>query len=140
MRVKPKIFNIQHSIFTQIVLIAMALLVGGCGFFRSPEKERCHRLLPREQVTEILLDMYLLEGYLSDRQNYYPQTRDSVDYYFAAIFHKHGLSHAEFRQALDCYLLHADEMMAIHEELLNRLTIQMTEADAELEQFLQSQQ
>ncbi len=84
--------------------------------------------------------MYLLEGYLSERQNYHPQTRDSTDYYFAAIFDRHGVSHAEFRQALDCYLLHADEMMAIHEEILNRLTIKMTEADAELERFMQRQQ
>lgn len=121
------------------LILSLLLLMGSCGFFRSPEKERCRRLLPRELVTDILTDMYLLEGYLSERQNYHPQTRDSADYYYAAIFDNHGISHAEFRQALDCYLLHPDEMMAIHEEILNRLTIQMTEADAELEQFMQRQ-
>jgi len=113
--------------------------MGSCGFFRSPEKERCRRLLPREQITDILTDVYLLEGYLSERQNYHPQTRDSADYYYATIFDRHGVSHAEFRLALDCYLLHADEMMAIHEEIQNRLTIKMTEADAELERFMQRQ-
>ncbi|MBW6498331.1 MAG: DUF4296 domain-containing protein [Bacteroidales bacterium] len=121
-------------------ILSLLLLLGSCGFFRSPGKERCQRLLPRDQITDILTDMYLLEGFLSERQNYHPQTRDSVDYYYAAIFDSHGISHADFRQALDCYLLHPDEMLAIHDEILNRLTIQMTEADAELEQFLQRQQ
>lgn len=140
MRKKSAIFNIQYSLFTHFILIVMVLLLGSCGFFRSPEKERCRRLLPIEKVTNILTDIYLMEGFLSDLQVRNPVTRDSVDYYFAGIFETHGVSFDEFKQALDCYLLYGDDMETIHEEILNRLSIKLTEADAELERYMQRQQ
>lgn len=121
-------------------ILSLLLLLGSCGFFRSPEKERCHRILPLEKVTDILTDIYLMEGFLSDHQVRIQETRDSVDYYFAGIFETHGVSFEEFKQALDCYLLYSNDMEAIHEEILNRLSIKLTEADAELERYMQRQQ
>jgi hypothetical protein len=140
MRKKPAIFNIQYSIFNHIILIAIVLFVAGCGFFRSPEKERCRRILPKEKVTDILTDIYLMEGFLSDQQVRNQETRDSVDYYFAGIFDTHGVSFEKFKQALDCYLLYSNDMETIHEEILNRLSLKLTEADAELERYMQRQQ
>lgn len=121
------------------IILSLLLIVASCGFFRSPDKERCRSILPREKMTDMLTDIYLLEAYLSDKQTYYHETRDSVDYYFAAIYQKHGVHYNEFKQALDCYLLHRSEMELIHEEILNRLSIKQSEADAELERYMQRQ-
>lgn len=121
------------------ILIILSFGFVSCGFFRSPDREPCNRILPAEKVTDILTDIYLIEGYLSNRQNTLFQTRDSVDYFFAGVFAKHEVTYEEFKKAMDCYLLHQEDMEKIHEEILNRLSIQMSEAEAALELFIQQQ-
>ena len=123
-----------------LVLLILALSMYSCDFFRSPDREACHRILPIEKVTDILTDIYLMEGYLSNRQNSLHQTRDSVEYFFAGVFEKHGVTYGEFKEAMDCYLLHREDMETIHEEVLNRLSIMMSEADAAVELLIQQQQ
>lgn len=123
-----------------IILIIPVLLLGSCDFFRSPDREPCHKILPIEKVTDILTDLYLMEGFLSNRQNSLYQTRDSVEYFFAGVFEKHGVTYGEFKEAMDCYLLHREDMEEINEEVLNRLSIKMSEADAALELSIQQQQ
>lgn len=140
MRKKYSLFNFQFSIGRNMMMILLIVMVASCGFFRSPERERCRKILPRETVTDILTDIYLMEGYLSDYQTIRPTTRDSVDYFYGGIFVKHGVSKNEFQQALDCYLLFASEMEKIHEEILNRLSIKMSEAEAELERYMRRQE
>ncbi|MDX9941839.1 MAG: DUF4296 domain-containing protein [Bacteroidales bacterium] len=122
------------------IMIIMAMILGSCGFFRSPDRESCHKILPAEKVTDILTDIYLMEGYLSNRQNTLLQTRDSVEYFFAGVFSKHGVTYQEFKGAMDCYLLHPEDMEKIHEEILNRLSIKMSEAEAAHEGFLLERQ
>lgn len=133
---KAPIIQFQFSPIKYLTLVLLLLLAGSCGFFRSPARERCQKIIPREQLTNILTDIYLMEGYLSDLQTRKPEVRDSVDYYFAGIFLEHGVSKAEFQQALDCYLLFENEMELIHEEILNRLSLKMTQAEAEVQRFL----
>ena len=122
------------------LILSLLLFLGSCGFFRSPDKERCRRILPREKVTDVLIEIYLMDSYLSDRQTKLPTTRDSVDFFFASIYTKHEVSYDDFKKSLDCYLLRKAEMDLIHEEILNRLSIKQSEAEAELERFLRREQ
>ncbi|MEE4176430.1 MAG: DUF4296 domain-containing protein [Bacteroides sp.] len=122
------------------LFIILALMLGSCDFFKSPDREPCHKILPIEKMTDILTDIYLMDGYLSNRQNNLHQTRDSVEYFFAGVFAKHEITYEEFKEAMDCYLLHREDMDKIHEEILNRLSIKMSEADAAVELMIQQQQ
>ncbi len=140
MKTNLSVIIARLSYLKYLTLVLVLLMVSSCGFFHSPDRERCQKILPREQLTNILADIYLMEGYLSDHLTRHPEYSDSVDYYYAGIFHKHGVSRLEFKQALDCYLLFEVEMEQIHEEILKRLSLKMSEAEAELQRFIRRQE
>ena len=108
----------------------MAVLAG-CTFFQAPGKDRCDRIISREKMTGILTDVYLMEGYLLELQVSRPNIRDSAALFFQTIFEKHEISYETFDQALSCYLLHRDDIEKIHEDILNHLSIMMSETQAD---------
>ncbi len=113
-----------------LILLPVLIVMWGCGFFRAPGKDQCEKILPREKMTEILTDVYLLEGFLAEESGYNPEVTDSVNYYYAWLFARHNTTYEEFREALDCYLLHRSDMEDIHEEMLNQFSIMEGEARA----------
>ncbi len=113
-----------------LIFLPALILLGSCGFFRAPGKDRCEKILPMEKMTAILTDVYLLEGFLAEESGYNPEITDSAKYFYAWVFDKHNTSYEEFQDALDCYLLHRSDMEKIHEEMLNRFSIMEGEARA----------
>jgi len=123
-------------LMSRIILSLIILFsLSSCGFFRSAERERCNRILSEEQLTLILLDLYLTEGFLSEKQSLLRYPVDSVRYYFDGVFEQHQVSFETFKEALTCYLLRQEEMEAIHEEILNRITIMQSEVQATTERL-----
>ncbi len=112
------------------ILIAMCLFFASCGFFRAPGKEKCDKILPREQMTDILTDIYLLEAFLREYQHIEPDFKDSVQYYYSVLFHKHAVAIDVFEEALNCYLLDRREIDIIHETMLNRLSLIESEIES----------
>jgi hypothetical protein len=110
-------------------LLLLLLLMAGCTFFRSPGRDECDKILSREKMTDLLTDIYLLEGYLLELQSINPAMQDSVADYFAGLFDRHGVTYQEFDQALSCYLLHEREMQQIHEEVLQRYSIMESQVE-----------
>lgn len=105
------------------LIVLTLLMLNGCTFFRSPGKDDCDKILPREKLTDILTEMYLLEGYFIELQAFNPGLQDSLAHYYSGLFEKHGMSFTEFETALSCYLLHEDDIQQIHEEILQRYSI-----------------
>jgi len=118
-----------------VVFLILLSVLSSCGFFRSAERERCKRLLSREKFSEILLDLYLTEGLISEKQSQIVEPVDSVEYYIDGVFEKHGVSFETFNEALACYLLHQEEMEAIHEQVLNSLAIMKSDIEATTERL-----
>ncbi len=118
----------------------MLLTLVSCNFFRAPGRDDCDKILGREQMVNILTDIYLYESFVLEYQHMEPSFRDSARYHYAAIFRHHEVHADDFDEALDCYLLDRREMDAIHEEMLNRLSIMESEAqqveDDALEEFV----
>ncbi len=110
-----------------VVVALMLLTLASCTFFRAPGRDDCDKILTREQMTDILTDIYLYETFAREFQSMEPAFRDSARYYYAGIYHYHDVEAAVFQEALDCYLLDPREMDAIHEEILNRLSIMESE-------------
>lgn len=119
----------KPTMFKKVLLLFMTLAVCGCTFFRSPGREKCDKLLSREKMTDLLMDIYLLEGYFLELQPFNPNIQDSVADYYAGLLERHGVSFQEFELALSCYLLHEREMQLIHEELLQRYSIMESQAE-----------
>ncbi len=111
------------------ILIFLLLLLAGCTFFRSPGRDRCNKILSREKMTDLLTDIYLLEGYLLELQSINPQLQDSIADYYAGLFERHDVTYQEFEQALSCYLLHEREMQQIHEDVLQRYSIMESQVE-----------
>ncbi|MDR4987909.1 MAG: DUF4296 domain-containing protein [Bacteroidales bacterium] len=111
------------GIVRRCLVIGLALALVSCGFFRAPGKDKCDKLLPREKMVDVLTDIYLLEAYIRDMQQFERRARDSARYYYMGIFDHHQVDVAIFEAAFDCYLLDKKEMDLIHEKMLNRLSI-----------------
>jgi len=114
-----------------LIFVAFLFLLGSCRFFQSAEREVCDKILSREEMTQLLFDLYFTEGFLADRQAHMGVPQDSVALFFDGVFEEHGISYETFQEALNCYLMHPDEMTAIHEALLTRLKIERTQIQAE---------
>lgn len=111
------------------ILIFLLLFLAGCTFFRSPGRDRCDKILSREKMTDLLTDIYLLEGYLLELQSINPKLQDSIADYYAGLLDRHDVTYQEFEQALSCYLLHEREMQQIHEDVLQRFSIMESQAE-----------
>ncbi|TVR41114.1 MAG: DUF4296 domain-containing protein [Bacteroidia bacterium] len=117
-----------RNIFVAVILL---FTLGACTFFRAPGTDKCDKILDREQVADILADLYMLEAFLQEYQYIERESRDSVMYFYGGIFTYHEIDPVDFEEALDCYLLDAREMERIHEMLLNRLSLMESEAQSE---------
>ena len=122
----PSITQYRKS-FRLLFIIAMACSLAACGFFRAPGKDKCDKLLSREKMTNILTDIYLLESYIREQQQFDRSIIDSADYYYYRLLRQYDVELSIFEAALDCYLLDRQEMDAIHEEMLNRLSVKESE-------------
>lgn len=111
------------------ILIFLLLFLAGCTFFRAPGRDRCDKILSREKMTDLLTDIYLLEGYLLELQSINPQLQDSIADYYAGLLDRHDVTYQEFEQALSCYLLHEREMQQIHEDVLQRFSIMESQSE-----------
>lgn len=116
---------------TLIVVILSLFLLTSCRFFQSAEREACKKFLSKEQMTDILFDLYVTEGFLTERQAQLTVPQDSVAIFFDGIMEKHQVSFQTFQEALNCYLMHPLDLEVIHEALLTRLKVERTRLQAE---------
>ena len=114
-----------------IVVILSIFLLSSCRFFQSAEREVCKKILSKEQMTDILYDIYVTEGFLTERQAQLVIPQDSVAIFFDGIMEKHQVSFQTFQEALNCYLMHPLDLEVIHEALLTRLKVERTRLQAE---------
>lgn len=84
-------------------------------------------MISREKMTDLLTDMYILEGFFQEVKVASSHMQDTIIYYYGGLFEKHGVTRWEFQEALACYLLHEKEMQKIHDEVLQRLSIYESE-------------
>ena len=113
--------------FRLFLIVVITFWMTACGFFRAPGKDKCDKILSREKMTNILTDIYLLEAYIREQQQFDRSINDSINYYYHRMLRQYNVELSLFETALDCYLLDRQEMDAIHEEMLNRLSIKESE-------------
>ncbi len=119
-----------HSfVFLKVITVFLLAAFTSCGFFRAPGRDSCEKILSREQMTEILTDVYFLEGYIREIRLHADELDDSVKVFYQALFRKHGIEFNIFQEALDCYLLDRREMELIHDQILNELSIRESKAE-----------
>ncbi len=125
-----------HSlVFLKVITVFLLAAFTSCGFFRAPGKDSCDKILSRDQMADILADIYLLEAYMRESRLQKDAIDDSAKVFYRALFREHGVELEIFQEALDCYLLDRREMELIHEHILNDLGIRESEAESRLREI-----
>ena len=109
------------------------IMLAGCNFFRAPGKDQCEKMISKEKMTDLLTDVYILEGFLQEVKVTSPNLNDTIMHYYGGLFEKHEVTMWEFQEALSCYLLHEREIQMIHDEVLQRLSMLESEIMAQAE-------
>ena len=91
-------------------------------------------------MVDLLGDLYLMEAFLQSEKIGVPNYEDTVIYYYAGLFQKHGVTREVFREALSCYLLYEREIQEIHEEIMQRLSMLDSEIKYEADMIEQALQ
>lgn len=108
----------------RVIFYILLFLIAGCGFFRSPGRDRCDKLISRQKMTDVLYDVYLLEAYIQG-VGFGSQVDldDTVAKLYSSLFNAHNISRDIFHRAISCYLMHSHDMQRIHDDILNRMSI-----------------
>ena len=98
----------KKSLLTLLCCISFLLL--GC----QPEG-----VIPREEMTSLLADLYLADGCIEASSNH-AQSWDSVDVY-GPLLEAHGVTPELFNASVDYYLAHPDEFIKIYSNVVQKL-------------------
>jgi hypothetical protein len=116
--------------FLPFLLAALIISVSSCGLFFSDNP--CRKYIDKRKMTEVMTDVYLLEGKLSQLQTK-PEIIDSVAYYYADLFDKHDITAQQFEDAFNCYMLDSDNLTWLMDEVLSSLSIIQSRVDEKKE-------
>ncbi len=106
--------------FKKLYLIGLLIAFTGCGWFASDTP--CQQHLDQRAMTLVLTDVFLLESQLSLHQSQ-TSSKDSVGYFYAGIFEKHGITVEQFEEAFECYMLEEEQMISLMDDVLSSLSI-----------------
>ncbi len=106
------------------------LIMGSCGLFSS--RSSCEKIIEKRAMVALLTDVFLLEAQVGNVQATI-ELRDSLEYYYSGVFHKHNVTSEEFEKAYKCYLLDQENMAWIMDEVLSSLSIIQSKIDEKKE-------
>jgi len=114
-----------------IIVVALIFALAGCGIFSS--KTECEKIIERREMVALLTDVFLLESQAGNVQTTL-EIRDSLQYYYSGVFHKHNITAEEFERAFQCYLLDEENMAWVMDEVLSSLSIIQSKIDEKKEE------
>lgn len=79
-----------------------------------------------DKMRDLLFDLQAAEAYSNGRfegdslgQKANIKNPDTLAYYYAMVFKRHGISQVDFEQAIDWYLRHPDELTAVYAKVID---------------------
>lgn len=114
-----------------ITVMTLLFVLTGCGIFSS--KTECEKIIERREMVSLLTDVFLLEAQAGSVQTTL-EIRDSLQYYYSGVFHKHNITSEEFERAYECYLLDEENMAWVMDEVLSSLSIIQSKIDEKKEE------
>lgn len=102
---------------TKLILIAFVALLVGCHNEPLPEG-----ILDQEAMTNLLTDVYLLEGFYADRtNNQLDSVASEIRTSYDSLFHKHNVTPEQFENNLAYYAGQDDIYDSINQHVLNNI-------------------
>ncbi len=102
-------------------LILLGLAFGlGCG--EKPDESVPIDVLSIQEMTEIMVDVQLIEGGIVIRKYNKTQRKGQITDYYKSLYHKHKVSKETFEHSLKYYTDHPDKLEEIYDGMLERLS------------------
>ncbi|MBK9175116.1 MAG: DUF4296 domain-containing protein [Flavobacteriales bacterium] len=100
-------------------LIALLVLFASC----SEREAVPEGVMPRDEFTEVLLEMTLTEARMNHEITSLQQELPPMRRYYAGIFTAHGIDSLAFRRSFDHYAMRPREMQGIYEAVVEQLRV-----------------
>lgn len=98
--------------------LVLFLLIGGCDQNRPPEG-----ILNPEKMSQVLLDIYVIEGKVTETGVGSDSARKVYRYFEQKVFDEHGINDTIFRRSFNYYLDHPKVLSTIYSTMLDSLNI-----------------
>ena len=106
--------------YIAISLIFYTALLFSCG--GKTAEEQPENLIKKENFTEIILELQLIEAHLNEVRVDQSVIRDSANNFFQEIFEKHGTSFEDFKSTMNYYASQPEELQGIYDAVLESLS------------------
>ena len=113
--------ELGKSVLVSMAVLAVALAVQSC-------RDRSEAPVSRENMENILYDMFTLDEFLYSRGDIRAQS-DST-YAYLPILEKYGCSIEDFHSSIDYYLRHIDDFIKLSSSVKDRLATELAMLDS----------
>lgn len=113
--------------FFYLTIIIVSVLVS-C----SPKNDELvipENVIPQDEMTDILVEVQIVEGALIYKRSTGQIYNDFRDYYYTFIFDKYNITQEKFDRSMDFYKENLEVLDKIYEEVLKRLEAKKREID-----------
>lgn len=107
---------------------ALLLILTSC----SPKNDELvipDNVVPKDKMTDILVEIQIVEGALIYKRSTGQIYNDFRDYYYTFIFDKYDVSQKKFDRSMDFYKENLEVLDKIYEEVLKRLETKKRKVD-----------
>ncbi|MFM7726873.1 MAG: DUF4296 domain-containing protein, partial [Flavobacteriales bacterium] len=114
-------FNLQpmKRNYSYAILFLVLMLVLSCE--SGSEEAKPAGLLSEEKMTDVLVDVRLLEGAYSGDFQRVDSSQYAIDSYYEQLFAKHQITRAAFLESSEYYALHPEVLLRIETEVGKKL-------------------
>lgn len=117
----------KHIIYLPLIVLIMAF--SSCGTGKdSAQPKKPDYIIPKDQLVDIMVDIYIVESANNMRILDRDTTNPSYGDFFSAVMEKHDFALEDYERSLQYYALDPEEINAIYDETLERLSKMESEA------------
>lgn len=105
-----------------LIFLLMAILTPAC-YHTAPEPEFNRKLvLPPDKMESLLTDLQLVDAAVNLKQRDGLPPEETAEPYFEEVLKEHHVSREEFEESMRYYAYHLDELQAIYEQVIVKLS------------------
>ncbi|MFZ4741697.1 MAG: DUF4296 domain-containing protein [Bacteroidales bacterium] len=112
---------------TSLFLIFILLLA--CNNKKTVAPPNYSKILNHNQMTNVLVDLYLIEAILINNMQESSNLKESTTNYYSSLFKKHQINRQQLINSMEYYCFNTKELSQIYNDVINRLAAMQTTHD-----------
>ncbi|MFZ4399693.1 MAG: DUF4296 domain-containing protein [Bacteroidales bacterium] len=116
----------------KIGLLLVCIMLLSCQNKKGNTKQDFSKILNPTQMTDVLVDIYLIEAALGNSNQDPANIKQFQNHYYTYLYKKHHVNHRQILSSMQYYCFHTKELSQIYIDVINHLTaLQTTTPSAE---------